>query len=316
MLALPHGSALLRRGARRGIVSAWRQRVPSTSAVLFACLLTLLQLLVLSSFGAQAARALLVARGDLYLEVLPGTDDADIQELYGDLRKLPYVAAVEYVPKDKAYERQKARNPDVVAVLERYKLANPYPDSFSVTLTSLTRYKDLVEFIRRDRWSDVIDPSLLSAATTQENDVRSLLRIADAVRSFSWVLTLLSLLCITVCVAELIARRARSRGGELSLELLLGGTTERVLIPYVTEVSVLLLLGLFAGTVLAAAVLILIPILASEVAIHPSFAPLRAAFVRLLLTAGPIVLLLEICLLPVLAYAGTWWGMRGVRTAV
>jgi cell division protein FtsX len=313
MPLLPQSTVLVRRGLRRGFQSAWKGKRPGTTAVLFACLFALLQLLMLGSIAAQTVRSTLISKGDLYIEVRPGARDQDVQELYASIRALPYVSGVEYVPKDKAYEREKLRNPDMVAMLERFKLQNPYPDSFSVTLASLSDYPSFSAFVTDEQWNDTVDPSFLTNATTQEQDIHRLLAIATAVRLSVFLLTGLSALCIVVCVGELIARRARGHGGELVLETLLGGSSERAMIPYVAEVTTVLGIGLVAGSALAFCALLLLPLLAREVMTDPSFALVRTTFHATILSSGLLILAGEIVLLPLLAYAGTAWGMRGVE---
>jgi cell division protein FtsX len=313
MPLLPQSTVLVRRGIHRGLASAWKNKGPSTTVVLFACLFSLLQILLLGSLGAQTVRSLLVSRGDLYLEVLPNAREQDVQDLYASIGELPYVAAVEYIPKDKAYQNEKIRNPDVVAMLERFNLQNPYPDSFSVTLTSLSNYPDFAAFIGEDHWATVIDPSFLTNVTTQEQDVRRLLKIATAIRTLAFLLTGLSALCIIVCVGELIAKRTRGHGGEIVLETLLGGSSDRVIVPYVAEVTTILFLGLVSGCLVAAIGFLLIPLLSPGLVTDPSFTIVRSTFSRTLFTTGLSLLAGELLLLPILAYIGTWWGLRGVQ---
>lgn len=313
MPLLPQSTVLVRQGIRRGLQSVWKGKRPGTTAVLFSCLFALLQLLMVGSMAAHTVRSALVTRGSLYIEVKPGAREQDVQELYASIGGLRYVSSVEFIPKDKAYERERLRNPEMVTMLERFNLQNPYPDSFSVTLGSLGDYPAFSSFITDEQWNDVVDPSFLTNVTTQEQDVRRLLAIATAVRMTVFLLTGLSALCIIVCVGEIIARRARGHGGELILETLLGGSSERAMVPYVAEVTTVLGTGLVVGTALAVCALLLLPFLAGDIFADPSFALVRGTFRATLLSTGLLILACEIILLPLLAYAGTAWGMRHVE---
>jgi cell division protein FtsX len=298
------------RSVRRGVLAAWRNDRKSRTLLLLAGVLTLLQLLTATLVGAQAVHGMLLARSALYLEVLPTADDQDIQELYAALRMLPFVRRVEFVPSEKAFERERERTPDLVAFLERYDVNNPFPDSFSVTLASLSDYDSFAAFISQETWADAVDPSFLSSVTGQERDVRQLLGVADAARVVIGLLAFVVCCVVAFVVAELVARKARHQWGDLRLESLLGGKPADALIPVAAEMATLLLAGLVAGSIVAGLLLlgasIVIPLLTGVAGLGE----LLQSLIALLLKLGVVILLAEAVLLLCVAVAATAWGLK------
>lgn len=305
-----HGPSGFQRSLRRGLLAAWRGGRRSGTFLLLTGVLTLLQVLMVCVVGAQAVRGMLLSRSALYLEVLPDATDQDIQELYAAMRALPAVDDVEFVPSEKAYEIERQRTPDLVTFLEQYGVENPFPDSFSVTLDSLSDYDSFAAFVGDPQWSAVVDPSFLSSVTDQEETVRQLAGAASAVRALLAVLTAVGCVVLFFLLAEIVARKARRHEGELLLESLLGGRPSDALVPVVTELSVLALAGLLIGTAVAFLLLYVVSLAVPVLSGLGNLADLLAAVSASLLIAGPVILLTEAVVLVAVVTAATVVGVK------
>lgn len=310
MLTNPNTGVSLRRGLRRGVQQITRERGWAATLLLLAGIMTLTQLFLVFLLGVNGTGRLLTARAGIQLEVLPTARESDIQELYADLRAQPMVRDVAFVTGQEAYERQKARDPDLIAFLEEYKLDNPFPDTFSVTLRSLDDYEEFAALVQNDSWRSVVNPSFLSSATSSEREVRSLLQVTEGLRTLSVVLIVVSVIVLFFVVFEWVSRNAARREQELLLEHLLGAPALAVLLPFASEMAILLIAGTLIGTAVVAAFLTLLPVFMPAFALEAPFRMLQAELLPLLLAVFPLLLLAEIVAMPLLALAGTALGVR------
>lgn len=277
--------------------------------MLLTSVLLLVQLLVVFLFGIQGVDALLSTQAGVRLETLPAASDQNIQAFIGALRQSAIVSNVDYVTKEQAYQNQKTSNPDLVAFLDQYKLENPFPDTLVVTLKSLGDYGQLQQFAQQDQWRNVVNPSSLSAVTTQEQQIRELLQVTQAMRTVSIIFVAVAFAVLLFVVLELISRSVRAHSSELFLETMLGASTLAVLLPFMAEMTVLLLMGLVIATLLLVAFLLGLPFFIPVLADQLPFQTFSAAMRPLLLWNMPWILLVEVCLLPVVAYIGAFLGV-------
>lgn len=304
------GPSGFQRAVRRGLLAAWRGGRRSGTMLLLIGVMTLLQLLVVAVIGAQGVHGMLLSRSALYLEVMPDATDQDIQELYAELRALPSVRDVEFVPSEKAFEQERDRTPDLVAFLERYQVDNPFPDSFSVTLTSLSEYDDFASFVSSQRWASVVDPAFLSSVTSQERDVQQLAGIASAVRSLLILLTIVGCIVLFFLLAEIVARKARRHEGELMLESLLGGKPADALVPLVSELSAMTIAAWVIGTIIAFLLLALTSLAVPVLSGLGGVLELAGRLTTLSFTVGVPVFLAEIIVLVALTAVSAVVGVK------
>lgn len=305
----------LKRGLRRSVHQITRERGWTATLLLLTAVMTLTQLFLVFLLGVNGVGRLLTARAGIQLEVLPAATEADIQALYAELKAQPSVREVTYVTGRQAYERQKARDPDLIAFLEEYKLDNPFPDTFSVTLRSLDDYEEFAALVQNDRWRNVINPSFLSAANNSEREIRSLLQVTEGLRTLSVVLIVTSIVALFFVVVEWVSRNAARRRDELLLEHLLGAPALTVLLPFASEMSILLVAGTLIGTAAVGAFVVLLPVFMPAFALEAPFRMLQSELMPLLFSVFPLLLLAEIAAIPALALAGTVLGVRGKMPA-
>lgn len=298
----------LKAGIRRGLQLLRREGKWGTTLTLLTAVMFLVQLLLFGVLSVYAVSGLLSSRAGLRIEVLSTATNQDIQSFFASVHARPEVASATYVTKDQAYQQERALDPDLVNFLDQYKLENPFPDTFVVTLTSLDRYSTFRQFLESSQWKSVISPSFLSQTTDQEQQIEALLQVADAIRSVTFLFLFVACMVVLFLIFELVSRSVRGRGNELFLESMLGASALSVLLPIMTEMAVLLLCATVLATLLvlafATAVPFFMPALAGE-------APFRAFAIEmqpLLLGVFPWIVLLELCLMPAIAYVGTFLG--------
>ncbi len=287
-----------------------RDRTSGFTLAMLVCLMLLAQMLFTFLVGVRAVGHLLTDRSALQLEVLSTAREQDIQELYAALRIHPSVREVTFLSKEQVYERQKALHPEDVAFLEQYDFDNPFPDVFSVTLTSLESYNALAADLQTSRWKQVVDPSFLTAGADHEQEIRTLLQVTDGLTTLSIVFMVVMFLLLCAAVFEWVSRAAARRGHEPRLAHLLGASSFNVLLPFALEMTVLLLAAAVIAALLMGAILFLLPVFMPAFALEAPFRALQTEAVPLLYTALPIFLLVQIVVIPALSFAGTIVGVR------
>src|SRR4051794_10266517 len=115
---------------RESLRSIKRNAIPSFAAAA-SVLVTLLVLGVFIPVVQATTGAANEVRSKVILDVYLKTDakPRDASRVKALLARQPHVRGVEFVSKQKAYERERARNPEAYALLG----SNPLPDTFRVT---------------------------------------------------------------------------------------------------------------------------------------------------------------------------------------
>lgn len=298
----------IKRGLRRGLLLLKRERTWGTTLTLLSAVLILMQLFMVLLLGVYGVNRLLSAQAGLRLEVLPTASSQDVQTFFAAVHAYPDVASVSLVTKEQAYNDQRTLDPDLVSFLEQYKLSNPFPDTFVVTLTSLDAYDSFRQFVEQSQWKNVINPAFLSTVTDQERQVHDLLSVTDAIRSITFVFIFIAFAVLLFVVLELVSRTVRAHGEELFLENTLGASPLSVLLPFIAEITILLWAGLIIATAIVGALMALLPLLMPALAAEAPFRTFSAEMVSLLLSTVPWILVFEICVMPAIAYIGTFLG--------
>lgn len=183
----------------------------------------------------------LTGRFEMRVFLKDGTTFPQIRETAATLRAMPGVREVNWIPRDKAWARERQINPDITKGLE-----NPFPDAFRVVLRDLEAAEEVVEDIGK---LPVVERNGISYLRAEQELMQSVLGI------LRWVgLGLGGLLFVTagVLIYNAIRLTIISRRLELRVMQLVGAGRATISIPFMIEG---LLQGLFGGSL--AAVLIL-----------------------------------------------------------
>lgn len=283
-IALP---PLFRRSIRCGwCMLRYGQSTGMTFTALFAIML-LLQLLVLAFLGVRGVHMLLVQRAPLQVELLPQTSDHDMQQLYGALRAMPSVRSITYVPQEKA-------------------------GAFSLILPSPRHFDIIRQALAAPQWSPIIHPSFLADMRDTQTRLRSQLLMVRGVELFAGFLSLVGLSMLFAVLTALVRRGTWKRREEVELEELLGASRFDTVLPVATGITLSLLPVSLLATLLVLCGYVLLPFAPEALSEGPSLL-LRREVHALLLTIGPVIFLFEMLLMPVMATAGAWVGMRCMK---
>ena len=170
---------------------------------------------------------------DMRVFLLPGTSASAISEAATQIRKLPGVATVAWIPRDKAWEKQKHDDPTLTSGLE-----NPYPDGFKVTIKTL---KDGDSVARQLASMPVIDPDPGVIYLKEEQHL-----IDDGLQVMRWLgLFIAGLLFFTsgVLIFNAIKLTITHRRREIRIMQLVGASHFTVRCPFLIEGTVQGVLG-------------------------------------------------------------------------
>ncbi len=295
----------LRRGIGRGLQNIVREPGWGTALGSLLGVLFLGQMLLLLVFGVRGGLTMLQQQSDLRLEIIESATDAQIQDLFQNIRSLPYVSDAVYITREQAYERQKQRDPELITFLDKFGIDNPFPETMGVRLKRLADYPMFVQFLRQPVFTKVVNPSFLSKTTDQEQQVY---RLVEAVKAAEYVLLLvvaLVVVAILFVVIELVRRRALSKREELFVEQLVGAGRIAILLPFCTEMVCLLATALILSIILAGGVLWLLPVFLPALAPAGLFGAWAMQASTLLLRSLIWLLPLELIAILLLAAFGT-----------
>ncbi len=240
--------------------SGWR-----LGALGVATSLLTVQLLLIALVGVRATQDAILDHGAVHLDVLPGTLDQRIQQLHVDLRAIPSVRDVTYLPREQVFAEEQSRDASLGEFLEQYGLANPFPDAFVVVPRDASAYADLRRFVETSEAG--IDAVALSDIAVREASVGQLLAAADAARTGGTLLIALVVFGTILLAIHLLVNLASARRPDLTAELLAGASPSVLAAPVTTAGIIVLLGSLVLATVLAAVVVALLSVTPSSAAI-------------------------------------------------
>lgn len=296
--AVRHGLRMLRRDHSYGALLA------TLTGTIF-----LFHLLGLVALGVSGAEQSLASFTDVRVSMAASAADDQIQNFLSTLKNQPFASETTYVTREQAFEAQRQADPSLTQLIERAQLGNPFRDTVAIRLTEGASIDALQSFLRNSEWAGVVDLASLSTVASQETRTSELLAGAHAVRFLSILLLFLSLGVTVFALIMSFDARAELRAEEVTVSRLLGARPSEVLLPFVTEATVLLLLAsLLSGLVLAITITML-PLLFPAL-LTGSLAQLWQAATGALLVIVPIAVLLHIVCAPIIAWVGVRMGVR------
>ncbi len=294
-----------RRAVKRGIVNIFREEGFGTAMGALFGVILLAQIIVLLAVGVQGGLVLLKDRTDLRLQIRDTATDVQIQDLYQNIRQLPYVEDIIYVTREQAYERQKKRDPTLIDFLTKFGIDNPFPETMGVRLRQLQDYQAFLQFLKQPVFAAVVDPSFLTTTTDQQQQVWQLTNVISSARIVLIFIVALVVVVLLFIVVELIRRRALSKRQELFVQQLVGAGRMEILLPFMIEMACMLLTALAASIMLSAVIVIILPLFLPVIGIDGVFGQWNSAARSVLLQWLPWTILFELLLVAVLSATGT-----------
>lgn len=303
--------AILLRGLRRGwlnLYSSWIRGwavsrgglVMSVTALCGVALLA--QSLLIMWLAANGMRESLLTQNDFRLHFLQNATDLDMQQFLVAARQFPSVSSIAYVPREKAMAAEKEAHPDIAKLMEN-KAINPFNDSAIITIASPAAFDEFAAFVRHPRWSGVVDPATFPSMAARQEEIRTVLSQAGAGSSAAFIMFAAAGAAVMFVAIEMVRRSAAARGTDVFVERVSGADETYVILPFATEITVLLAIALFFS--LACTALLAFAL--------PSSVPLVAEARSLAIVRGPAVIAIEFAVLPVIGLAAAMIGAGRVH---
>ena len=298
-----------KRSLRRGCGNMLRERNALATVGALTGIFLLLQVSILALLGMIGTESFLRTRTNLHLELLETVNDQEAQVFLNAIQDLAYVEQVAYITKEQAYAKMKEQDPELIAFIEELKLENPFPETVAVTLRQLDQYEHLAEFLREERWHQVVDPSFLSQKTNQEAYVYELLRFTGAGRIAALFFAILTASILLFITMELVRERVLRRTEEILVERLSGAFSLSILLPYAIEATILLTIAAVGSILLCVLLYALLQHITPISGGEDATGQLWKNISLLTRTYAPVILLSEFIAIPLIGCLGTWLGM-------
>ncbi len=150
-----------------------------------------------------------------------------VTELGDKIKALSDVNKVDFVSKEDALNQMKEKVGDKQFLLSGYEENNPFPASYIVTLTDLSKSEDVKNII--DDFEGVKDIQL------RGNTINALIKIANLVRIVSGTILLLLVVISVFIIANTIKLTVHARRREISIMKYVGATNNFIRWPFIVE---------------------------------------------------------------------------------
>lgn len=302
-------SLQFQRGVHRGLRTLAREGRIFSSLLTVAALLLLLGLLLLTFLGIEMSSDVLRSNSTLRLEIERTASAEQTQDLYRALQDQPGIMKTELITKDQAYQAVRQRDPSVVSFIDAFGLQNPFPDTITVTLSSVDVYAGLLRFLQEPRWQGIVAPEFLARAASQEEQLTEVLRVTETGSQATFVILSVTAATLLLALISLLHRRILQRSADTQTQLLLGAGPGDLFVPLWTETTILLLGGLLLAAGALAGLSFALPSLLPSAGQSTFVQSVSTSLWPVLLDLGPIVLGIAIATTPVVAAFATLFGL-------
>lgn len=296
--------SILLRGLRRGWLNLMRAggvgSVMSVTALFGIALLA--QSLLVLWLATNGMRESLLTKNDFRLQFLQNATDLDMQQFLVAARQFPSVSSIAYVTREKAMVAEKETHPDIAKLMENNAI-NPFNDSAIITIASTAAFDEFAAFVRHPRWNGVVDPATFPSMAARQEEIRTVLGHAGAGSSAAFIMFAAAGAAVLLVAIELVRRSAAARETDVFVERVSGADGTYVILPFATEITVLLAIALFLSLVFTALLAFALP----------SSVPLIEEARSLAIARGPAVIAIEFAALPVIGLAAAMIGAGRVH---
>jgi cell division transport system permease protein len=177
---------------------------------------------------------------DMRVTLKEGTSQTEIEKTAKDIRRIPGVATVNWLPKEAMWEQKKKEDPALTEGID-----NPYPDSFKVTIKDLKEGDAIAGAIAA---MDAVEPKEGVQYLKAEQEF-----VDQGIRTLRWLGTAIGgllLLTAGVLIFNAIRLAVLSRRLEIRIMRLVGASPITVYLPFIIEGAVQGILGGFIAALL------------------------------------------------------------------
>ena len=161
-----------------------------------------------------------------------------IEEIEEKLRALDGVSTTEYVSKEDALNQMKDRFGDKRDLLAGYEENNIFPPSYVVTLTDLSKSKDVQ--------NQILTFENIKKITSKDETVTTLINLANGIKIVTGVILILLIIISVFIIANTIKLTVHARRKEISIMKYVGATNGFIRWPFIVEGMII---GVFASVI-------------------------------------------------------------------
>lgn len=161
-----------------------------------------------------------------------------IDEIGDKIRQINGVSTVEYVSKDDALQQMKDRFGDKQDLLEGFEENNIFPASYVVTLTDLTKSKEIQD--------QILTFDNIKKITSKDETVTTLINLANGIKIVTGVILALLVVISIFIIANTIKLTVHARRKEISIMKYVGATNGFIRWPFIVEGMII---GIFASII-------------------------------------------------------------------
>ena len=150
-----------------------------------------------------------------------------IDELGDKIRGIDGVSTIEYVTKEQALEQMKERFGDQQDLLAGYEENNIFPASYVVTMTDLSKSKEVQD--------QILTFENVKKITSKDDTVSTLINLANGIKIVTGVILLLLVIISIFIIANTIKLTVHARRREISIMKYVGATNGFIRWPFIVE---------------------------------------------------------------------------------
>lgn len=154
-------------------------------------------------------------------------NEQQIAEIGEKIKSISYVNTTEYKTKEDALNEMRSWLKDKQSVLDAYTKDNPFKASYVVTLTDLSKSKEVQE--------QILTFEHISKITVRDDTINTLINIANGIRTASAVILVLLVLISVFIISNTIKLTVHARRKEISIMKYVGATNGFIRWPFMVE---------------------------------------------------------------------------------
>ena len=181
-----------------------------------------------------------------------------IDEIEKKLRALDGVSTTVYVSKEDALNQMKEKFGDKKDLLAGYEENNIFPASYVVTLTDLTKSKEVQD--------QILTFDNIKKITSKDETVSTLINLANGIKIVTGVILILLIIISVFIISNTIKLTVHARRKEISIMKYVGATNSFIRWPFIVEGMII---GIFASIISITLVGMAYSFLAKELVNNP-----------------------------------------------
>ena len=181
-----------------------------------------------------------------------------VDEIEKKLRALDGVSTTVYVSKEDALNQMKEKFGDKKDLLAGYEENNIFPASYVVTLTDLTKSKEVQD--------QILTFDNIKKITSKDETVSTLINLANGIKIVTGVILILLIIISVFIISNTIKLTVHARRKEISIMKYVGATNSFIRWPFIVEGMII---GIFASIISITLVGMAYSFLAKELVNNP-----------------------------------------------